>query len=248
MKTIILSLFASLLIAVSADAYGPVANFSALQGGTFVLTVNGELINRQPADHINLKHLRPGKNRVFIEYHRNGRVRNAEHMVFLENGFETSFNIRGTRAGVSITKVEERPLPGRGRRGGNVGPPPNRRKPLPPGRRDYHYRNGHHYNWYGYGFRDFMFTLRETRWGDEKYWMVRDYLDGRRINTKQLNRILNQFTWDDTKVDITVNAYYNLVDPENLWAVYHQFKFRSSIREVKRRLGLPGRGRPYYGY
>ena len=219
MKTIILSILASVTMAFAAEARGTLVSFSAQQGGRFVLTVNGERMNRQPANTLNLDHLRAGRNMVHVEFYRNGRVLRTRQAIFLAPGHETVFNVRGGRYGASINKVGEYPLRvNNGRPNGG----------------------GYYNNWNSYNnrqiFKDFMFSLKNERYEDRKFQMAKEFLRGRSINTNQLNRMLNQFKFDNDKVDLTVRAYKHLVDPENLSAVYHQFRFRSSIREVNQRI------------
>ncbi len=222
MKKFILSIFAALAVAFAAEANGRTfASFSAQQGGRFVLTINGERMNGRPANTLNLDHLRPGRNMVHVEFHRNGRILRTRQAIFLSPGHETVFNIRGGRYGASINKVGEYPVRvNNGRRGNNGG--------------------GFYDDWNAHNnrqqFKDFMFVLRNERFDDRKFLMAKEFLRGRNINTNQLNRILNQFTFERNKVDFTVKAYGHLVDQQNLPTVFHQFQFRSSIREVRERV------------
>ncbi len=236
MKTIILSLFTSIAVAFAVEARDfTVASFNAQQGGRFILTINGQRMNGQPASTLNLNHLRPGRNMVHVEYYRNGRMLRTRQAIFLSPGHETVFNIRGGRYGASISKIGEYPLRGRGRGNGNGN--------------GYGHGHGHgHGDWDNYyhkqQFRDFMAVLRNARFEDRKFAMTKEFLRGRTINTNQLNRILNQFTFERDRIDITVFAYKYLRDPENLPNVFHQFHFRSSIREVNRRIDARYHGGP----
>ena len=81
MKAIILSVLAlAFAMQVNANRGATVANFTTNQGGAFIISINGELMNRRPTTNINLNHLRPGRNNVFIEYHRGPKDSSQQSM------------------------------------------------------------------------------------------------------------------------------------------------------------------------
>ncbi len=222
MKAIILSLFTVLFaFKVNADHGAVVANFSTNHSGAFVLSINGEVINRRPATDLNLTYLKPGRNNVYVEYHRGPRIHRSSHMIYLNPGHGANFNISTGRRGVIINKVAEYPLVVRGRGG-----------------RAHQIRRG-------YSFGDLMFDLNHTRFDNRKFDMAESFLRNRQVNTNQLNRILNQFSYERDKVDLVLIAYPGLRDPGNLPNVFHQFRFRSSIMEINRKTGRRFRNNSY---
>ena len=132
-------------------------------------------------------------------------------MININPGHGAEFNIAAGRRGILINKVAEYPLVPRGRRG-----------------------NPHHFRG-GYAFADLMFDLKNVRFDNRRFNIAQSYLQNRRVNTNQLNRILNQFNYERDKVDLVLIAYPGLRDPRNLPNVFHHFRFRSSIAEINRK-------------
>jgi len=100
------------------------------------------------------------------------------------------------------------------------------------------YRNGGN-------FKNFISQLEGRRFDDKKLAFASNYLSRNDLSTRQLIRILRQFSFDDTKINFIVYAHKHIYDQENFYLVYDELRFRSSIRTVKSKLGLGGRGRRY---
>ena len=98
-----------------------------------------------------------------------------------------------------------------------------------------------------------MDELKRRRFDDKKFAFASRYLSKNDLTSKQLARIIRQFSFDDTKVDFILNAYDHTYNKQNFYLVYDELRFRSSIRTVKTELGLirrngNGNGRNGRGY
>lgn len=219
MKRTLLSLILSISLISFSQAYNTQVIFNAHSGGKFILFVNGEKMNYRPVRHMSLNHLPAGRNNIRVRYWSGGASCDVWKTVFLKQGFETSFNIRTNRYG-ELRVVNT----------GSVLLPPVNRGPQWRGPGHGRPANGR--------FKQFMFELNQRRFDDRKFNFASRYLSRNDLTSRQLIRIVRQFSFDDTKVDFIVNAYPHIIDVQNFHLVYDELRFRTSVRAIKSQLGL----------
>ena len=214
MKRTLLSIVLSIALISVGHAFNTQVTFNAHSGGKFIIFANGQKMNSRPVRHMSLNHLPAGNNKIRVRYWERGGVRDVWKTIFLRRGFETSFNIRFNQFGElrvinagSFALRNQRRVPNRG---GHFGKS---------------------------NFQQFLFELERKRFDDQKFNLASRYLSRNDLATRQLIRIVRQFSFDDTKVDFIVNAYPYVRDKQNFSLVYNELRFRSSVRAVKTRLG-----------
>lgn len=214
MKKIILLIALGLMTGFTSQAFETQVNFDT-HSGRFVLFVNGEKINHRPAQQLRLNHLPAGRNNLRIRYWNRGQVREVRKTIFLQPGYETSFLVKPNRYG-DVVIAKTRSICMSGYTGQIV-------------RRG----NGE--------FRFLMEDLKNQRFDNRKLILAGRYIERNDLTTRQLIRIIRQFSFDNTKVDFILNAYDYLYDPENIHWVYDELRFRSSVKTIRHQLSLhPG--------
>ena len=73
---------------------------------------------------------------------------------------------------------------------------------------------------------------------DSKLTTAKDIAKNKCLTASQISRIMNLFTYEDSKVEFAAFVYEYAFDPDNYYEVYDAFEFELSIDELKERLGL----------
>ena len=245
MKTTLLSIIGLLLMGELMAGHTKVTFFSR-RGEAFILVVNGQRINQQPATRVYLDNLYPGRNRIKMRIFKRGRVAEIRRPVYIDEGYATDFAISGNhRYGFRLEKVATSPIYygrrhgryeyddyghgrhyGKGHRNGR-------------GRGKYHgrYREPAAYHHIDYvNMEGLMVSLRYYPFDREKLAYAKSAISGKVLYTSDVISILNEFTFDNAKLDFAEFAYQFTADKENFYRVKKTFTFRSSIRKLDERL------------
>ena len=79
---------------------------------------------------------------------------------------------------------------------------------------------------------DMAKTVKNQTFGDDKVRVTKQIVRSNCITLDQLIILLNEFDWDDGKLEIAKFAYDHVYDLENYYKVYNLFTFSSSGEEL----------------
>ena len=79
---------------------------------------------------------------------------------------------------------------------------------------------------------DMAKTVKNQTFGDDKVRVTKQIVRSNCITLDQLIVLLNEFDWDDGKLEIAKFAYDHVYDLENYYKVYNLFTFSSSGEEL----------------
>ena len=79
---------------------------------------------------------------------------------------------------------------------------------------------------------DMVKTVKNQTFGDDKVRVTKQIVRSNCITLDQLIILLNEFDWDDGKLEIAKFAYDHVYDFENYYKVYNLFTFSSSGEEL----------------
>lgn len=109
-------------------------------------------------------------------------------------------------------------------------------QPYHPGPNGYAPGKGRHYQ---YGMRQVQFsqlkqTIRRTSFESTKKSIMRQGLAGQNITAQQLRQLLRLLSFENSKVEMAKWAYGKVADKENIFVIYREFTFESSIRRLEK--------------
>jgi len=217
--------------------------FYSLNGEAFILIVNGERVNRRPATRVYLDNLYPGKNRVGIKIIKHGHTVELYRPVYIKDGFHSDFVIEPQHHGYTLEKIAMKPLRNsyRGNRfeedyyfegdyykrgGHNKRGNHGRKKGHPHGHKKYRYVN----------MDDVLYSLNDYHFDRDKLDYARRAINGKHLYARDVSRIMQEITFDDSRLDFAVFAYQFVVDKENFYKVKRAFRFRSTARKLDQRI------------
>lgn len=235
MKSLVVLCFGLLLWTQQAFAGRASVAFASKRGEPFLVAIDGRLINRHPTNRIQLPDIPAGYHEAEIRFpDRYGALVHRARL-FLEPGYETEFVVQvvGRRPRVVLNQVRRFPL-----NGGMVPPYPVPERPRPrpdyPNRGDY-YRDDICPDLLAGGeFERFFNALANRPFDDDKLTLARQVLGQSTIYAEDLKRVMQQFSFDNRKLELAKFAYRNVCDRRNFYLVYDAFTFDSSARELER--------------
>ena len=249
MKKTLLSIIGLLLIGELMAGHSKVTFYSTY-GEPFILTVNGERINHRPATRVYLDHLAPGNNRIHLRIKKRGHYSEIRCPIFVEAGFHSDFAIRPTHhRRYTVERVSATPLFAhyRDHYGSHVSDYYGQAEYYYEDdyygrydgkkRRGQRWKDGNHRNRRSYvNMEDVLYSLSYYHFDKEKVAYARRAVKGKFIYSRDVSRIMNEFTFDRAKIDFAVFAHQYVADPENYYKVKATFTFRSSVRDLNERL------------
>lgn len=82
-------------------------------------------------------------------------------------------------------------------------------------------------------FSQLLTTMENSHFDSKKISIVSQAVNQNNFSTKQVVMLLNQFTFDSSRLKLAKLAYLKTVDKENYFLVNNSFTFSSSIRSLK---------------
>ncbi len=242
MKTTLLSIIGMLLMGELMAGHTKVTFFSE-RGEAFILTVNGQKVNHRPATSVHLNNLYGGRNRVRVRIQGRYGAAVITKPIFIEEGLANEFAISGgPRRGYRVEKVAV--IPTHDRRG------PREHRRLK--EREYylegdHYKKPHHGNKGNrrgsvhhveyVNMNAIVSSLSYYHFDRERLSHAKRAVSGKMLYAKDVARLMKEFTFEDAKLDFAVFAYKFTADQDNYYKVKKAFTFRSTARDLDRRLG-----------
>jgi hypothetical protein len=229
------------LLALPVWAQASFLTFSAERGELFYIKLNGKTINHRASNYVRIDHLRPGKHYVEVRVRSRQGVYQVGQRVYVPEGVEANYGVRtkGRKAYLRLIRevrlmppVVVRPVP----------PVPRypdryeedyRREPVPP-----------HYEGDQYGSCRNLLTpeeldraieaMRSRDFDNTKLTIAREAVRSGSIMAEDLKRLLQQFEYEHTQVELAKFAYDYLCDREHFYYIYDVFRHDSSVQELER--------------
>lgn len=223
MKTRLLFIMGLLLITLELTARHADATFKTNNGASMIVFIDGNRINSQPMNIVKLNKLYAGRHHVRIKVIGRRFSREINRPIQLKKDHKTKFvvNSVGRRGNLQLVKVDEKPIHH------------NNYKPYPKKQNRYDHREKCHVG-YMVNMDKLLHGLEHKRFDSKKIEFVRLALANKSLYTRDLLEILNNVTFESTKLDIAIFAHQGVVDKDNFHLIYDVFKFRSSIRELEK--------------
>lgn len=218
--------------------------FFSERGEAFILTVNGQRVNHRPATRVYLNNLYGGRNSVRVRIHWRHGSAVITKPIFIEDGYANEFAISGgPRRGYRLEKVAVAPT--FSRRGHGDRHRVEEREYYLEGD---HYGKGRHKavrrGGYGRGrhieyvnMNAVMSSLSYYHFDRKKLEYAKRAISGKMLYANDVNRIMREFTFEDAKLDFAVFAFKFTADQDNYYKVKKAFTFRSTARDLDRKLG-----------
>ena len=83
-------------------------------------------------------------------------------------------------------------------------------------------------------FNFFLDQIANTTFESDKEIVAKQLIDSRPITSRQVLMIMNEMTYESTKLEIAKHAYNNTLDKQNYSIVNQGFTYSSSIRKLDR--------------
>lgn len=84
-----------------------------------------------------------------------------------------------------------------------------------------------------FDFKDFLYTLRNQNFDNDKLSIARQALRNTYFDTYQIREVMSTMNFEKNRVDFAKDAYSYCVDKQNYFRVNDAFEFSSSIRELE---------------
>lgn len=246
-KALFLSISLVLLVAAQLRAAPVIVNFASERGVPFQLVFDGHPLTRGGVRQLSIDRLTPGFHwaefRIPTPY---GRAVNYRTRVFLDPGLETSY-VLIARSGFApaLRKVAAVPLgfgrgPGRQTYPDDVIYDDTYREPTVPVDPYSGYPPG---PGTAYPSAYQVMTPRDVDalaqalaarpFDSDKLVVARQALSEAGIRSDDLRLLLNQFDYDQDKLELAKYAYPAVADRQNFYRVYDTFRFSASARELQ---------------
>lgn len=86
-------------------------------------------------------------------------------------------------------------------------------------------------------FNQLKQSIRRASFESTKKSIMRQGLRGRQITSQQLGELLSLMSFENSKLTMARWAYDKVVDPENIYVIYQEFSFESSVRRLENDFG-----------
>ena len=83
-------------------------------------------------------------------------------------------------------------------------------------------------------FKQQLKVIQETTFSDTQLQLCKGLIKANCISTKQLIQLLTVFSFEQHKAQIAKEAYDSVVDKENFYKIYPQFKQEINIQEIEK--------------
>ena len=262
MKRFAVAFFVIALVLSNLAAEAASATFATRQGEIFQLFLNGRLLNGRGTSRVILDRLPAGPHNLEFRVPARRGVLTYCTKVFLDRGFETNYILAlpGRNPNFFLREVNRRPLyppvacstcpvpprphghgiyddyDGYGKQPGNYQNPPNN-----PGQ---NYNNapgyGNNYNnqpnnvMNTYDVDLLVESIRRKSFDDAKADLAEQALSNQLIMAEDVKKIMEQFSFENNRVDFAKFVYPKVYDQQNFYRVYDAFEFDSSINEMNR--------------
>lgn len=83
-------------------------------------------------------------------------------------------------------------------------------------------------------FKNQLKMIQETQFSDTKLQLCKGLIKNNCISTKQLQELLTVFSFEQHKAEVAKEAYDKIVDKENFYKIYSDFKQEINIQEIEK--------------
>ncbi len=83
-----------------------------------------------------------------------------------------------------------------------------------------------------HNFNRLMDMLKKEHFDDDRLSIAKQALVSNNMNVNQVSAIMDQFTFDHSKLDFAKSAYRKTVDKENYFVINGKFTFSSSVSDL----------------
>lgn len=226
------------LLALPVFAQTAVLTFTAEHGEVFHIKLDGRTINHTASNFVRVAPVGAGKHYVEVKVRTRQGVYQMGQRIAVPAGIEANYGVRTVgRSGkaylrlvseVPLAPPVPRPLP----RYDNYDRY-DRYEPVPP-RYDDRYKGDCRNLMTAYEVDRLIQTMRSRNFESTKLSIARDAISSGSILAEDLKRILQQFDFETTRVELAKYAYDYVCDKEHFYYIYDLFKFDSSVRELER--------------
>ena len=241
------------LLALPVRAQASALTFKAERGELFQVKLDGQTINHTPSTFVRLNNLRPGRHYLEFKVRSRHGVYKLGQRVHVRNGVEANYGVRTLgRSGKAYLRLL---------REVRVAPPvvvvPVPRYP------DRYEEDRRHDDRYGEPRRDGRYDRMPPRYEDyddnacrnlmtaeemdylvqtmrsrdsesTKMSIAREAVRNGSIAAEDLKRVLQEFEFENARVEFAKYAYDYLCDREHFYYIYDAFSFDSSVEELER--------------
>ncbi len=86
----------------------------------------------------------------------------------------------------------------------------------------------------GNSFNYLKFTLKQTSFDKDRLRIAKQYANNQRLNSAEVAKIMDEFSFESSRLNFAKFAWHKVVDPQNYFNVNRAFSFSKSIRELDR--------------
>ena len=210
----------------------------------FVARLDGQTVNHTPSTFVRLNNLRPGRHYLEFKVRSRHGVYQLGQRVLVRNGVEANYGVRTLgRSGKAYLRLLREvqvappvvvvPVPRYPDRYEENGRYDDRYDPTPHRHEDYD----------GNACRNMMTaeeldylvqTLRSRDSESTKMSIAREAVRNGSIAAEDLKRVLQEFEYENNRVEFAKYAYDYLCDREHFYYIYDVFSFDSSVEELER--------------
>ncbi|WP_161889693.1 DUF4476 domain-containing protein [Pontibacter russatus] len=240
------------LLALPVWAQASVLTFKAERGELFQVRLDGQTINHTPSTFVRLNNLRPGRHYLEFKVRSRHGVYNLGQRVLVRNGVESNYGVRTVgRSGKAYLRLlrEVRVAPPV-----VVVPVPRYPDRYEDRRHDGRYEEPRHddrndrtpprYEDYdddacrnlltAEEMDHLVQTMRSRDSESTKMSIAREAVRNGSIAAEDLKRVLQEFEFENARVEFAKYAYDYLCDREHFYYIYDAFSFDSSVEELER--------------
>lgn len=239
MRKFLLPLLLVLLV-LPVWAQASVLTFATTKGEPFQIRLNGRIVNYTASNFVRITNLKPGKHSVEFKVMSRWGVCRMGVNVIVPVGVEASYAVRtGSRGRVFLRLINEVPL----------APPPVIRAPAPPLPPPYPENQADRYEpappeqdnrqedacrnlMDKYEIDRLIESMKGREFESTKLTIAREAVRSGSILAEDLKRLLEQFSYESTRVEFAKFTYDYVCDKEHFYYVYDAFNNDSSIREL----------------
>ena len=230
------------LLALPVWAQASVLTFKAERGELFQVKLDGQTINHTPSTYVRMNNLRPGRHYLEFKVRSRHGVYQLGQRVHVRNGVEANYGVRTVgRSGkaylrllrevhlappVVVVPVPRYPEHYEERRRDD------RYDPTPPRYEDYD-DNACRNLMTAEEMEHLLQTLRSRDSESIKQNIARDAVRNGSIAAEDLKRVLQEFEYENSRVEFAKFAYEYLCDREHFYYIYDLFRFDSSVQELE---------------
>ena len=242
------------LLALPVWAQASVLTFKAERGELFHVKLDGQTINHTPSAFVRLNNLRPGRHYLEFKVRSRHGVYQLGQRVMVRSGVEANYGVRtaGRSGKASLRLLREVRLappvvvvpvpryPDRyeeNRRYDDRYEEPRRDERYDPAPSRYENDNACRNQLTAEEMDYLLQSLRSRDSESTKERIARDAIRNSSIAAEDLKRVLQEFEYENARLEFAKYAYDYLCDREHFYYIYDAFSFDSSVEELERYSG-----------